>query len=65
MPNAKTEGAGFLSKSEKAKLQSLYIDIWKSRIWINYKSTKGKWVIQKESLFWLCSCATKEVKEVY
>ena len=26
MPKAKTEGAGFLSKSEKAKLQRLYRD---------------------------------------
>ena len=26
MPKAKTEGAGFLSKSEKAKLQGLYRD---------------------------------------
>ena len=29
MPKAKTKGAGFLSKSEKAKLQRLYRD-WKA-----------------------------------
>ena len=51
MPKAKTDGAGFLSKSETAKLKRLYRD--GKATYINSKSTKGKWFIQKEVAYFL------------
>ena len=47
MQKAKTEGVGFHSKSEKAKLQRLHRD-GKAAYGSIKNLQKGKWVIQKE-----------------